>query len=180
MIHIDNYNINDIFVTSKHTIKVIFMKPRHRQTARQQLDKTTAQFAFAKGIQTPVKGWIRAIREALGMSGTQLAQRLRVSQPRIPKLEQDELSGAVTLKTMRQVAEALDCVLIYALVPRTSLEETVRSQARMVAAERQRRVSHSMLLEAQGLSLEEQRASLDEAVDELVCETPRDLWDSKP
>ena len=114
------------------------------------------------------------------MSGTQLAQRLKVSQPRIPKLEQDEMSGAVTLKTMRQVAEALDCVFVYALVPRTSLEETVRTQAREVAAARMQRVSHSMLLESQGLSEEEQRASLDAAVEELVREMPRDLWDTNP
>jgi len=131
-------------------------------------------------MQPPVKGWIRAVREALGMSGTQLAQRLKVSQPRIPKLEQDELSGAVTLKTMRQAAEALDCVFVYALVPRTSLEDTVRVQARKIAVTRMQRVSHTMLLESQGLSEEEQRASLDAAVEELVREMPRDLWDTKP
>lgn len=156
------------------------MMPKHKQIVRQQLDKTLSLFGFAKNLQPPVKGWIRAVREALGMSGTQLAQRLKVSQPRIPKLEQDEMSGAVTLKTMRQVAEALDCVFVYALVPRTSLEETVRTQAREVAAARMQRVSHSMLLESQGLSEEEQRASLDAAVEELVREMPRELWNAKP
>src|SRR6266702_1532168 len=156
------------------------MTPKQRQIARQQLDKTLSQFGSAKGIQAPVKGWIRAVREVLGMSGTQLAQRLKVSQPRIPKLEQDELSGAVTLKTMRQAAEALDCVFVYALVPRTSLEDTVRAQARKIAAERMQRVSHTMLLEAQGLAEEEQRASLDAAVEELVREMPKELWETKP
>ena len=155
------------------------MTPKQRQIARQQLNMTLSQFGSAKGIQPPVKGWIRAVREVLGMSGTQLAQRLRVSQPRIPKLEQDELSGAVTLKTMRQTAEALDCVFVYALVPRTSLEDTVRAQARKVAGERIQRVSHSMMLEAQSLGADEQRSSLDAAVDELARETPRDLWDTK-
>jgi predicted DNA-binding mobile mystery protein A len=153
--------------------------PKQRQIARQQLDKTLSQFGSAKGIQSPVKGWIRAVREVLGMSGTQLAQRLKVSQPRIPKLEQDELSGAVTLKTMRQAAEALDCVFVYALVPRTSLEDIVRAQARKVAGERMQRVSHSMLLESQSLGAAEQSASLEAAVDELARETPRDLWDTK-
>ena len=156
------------------------MIPRHKQIVRQQLDKTLGLFGFARNMQPPVKGWIRAVREALGMSGTQLAQRLKVSQPRIPKLEQDELSGAVTLKTMRQAAEALDCVFVYALVPRTSLEDTVRVQARKIAVTRMQRVSHTMLLESQGLSEEEQRASLDAAVEELVREMPRDLWDTKP
>lgn len=156
------------------------MRKKYTYIVRQQLDKSLRLFDSAKNVQAPVKGWIRAVREALGMSGKQLAQRLKVSQPRIPKLEQDELSGAVTLKTMRQVAEALDCVFVYAVVPRTSLEDIVRTQARKVAAERMQRVSHTMLLEAQGLSDEEQRASLDAAVEELVREIPKELWDLKP
>jgi len=155
------------------------MIPKHKLIVRQQFDKTMMLFATAKNLQPPVKGWIRAVREALGMSGKQLAQRLNVSQPRISKLEQDELSGAVTLKTMRQAAEALDCVFVYAVVPRTSLEDIVRTQARKVAVERMQRVSHSMLLEAQVLADEEQRAAMDAAVEELVREMPRELWETK-
>jgi predicted DNA-binding mobile mystery protein A len=153
------------------------MKPKYKQIVRRQLEATLAKFSEVKNVQLPAKGWIRAVREALGMSGTQLAGRLQVSQPRVFKLEQGEPSGAVTLKTMRQVAEALDCVFVYALVPRSSLEETVRTQARAVAAERLQRVSHSMLLEGQGLAPAEQQASLEADVEELVRETPRDLWD---
>jgi predicted DNA-binding mobile mystery protein A len=81
---------------------------------------------------------------------------------------------------MQQAAEALDCVFVYAIVPRSSLEETVRAQARLVAADRLQKVSHTMLLEAQTLSPEEQLDSLNAAVDELVRETPRDLWDLQP
>ena len=114
------------------------------------------------------------------MSGKQLARRLQVSQPRVFKLEQGEPNGALTLKTMQHVAVALDCVFFYALVTRTSLEESVRTQARLVAAERLQRVSHTMLLEGQALSSAEQKASLDAAIEELVRETPRDLWDLQP
>ena len=156
------------------------MLPKYKLIARQQLDKTLSGYAGIKQNASPVKGWIRAIREALGMSGTQLAGRLNVSQPRIPRLEQDEVSGVVSLKTMRQAAEAMDCVFVYALVPRTTLEETVRAQARKVAEARMQRVSHTMLLEAQSLSVEGQRASLDAAVAELVREMPKELWDDKP
>jgi predicted DNA-binding mobile mystery protein A len=156
------------------------MNTRYKQIARRQLDATLARFGEISKVQLPPKGWIRAVREALGMSGKQLAGRLNVSQPRVFKLEQGEPSGALTLKTMRQVAEALDCVFVYALVPRSTLEETVRTQARTVAGERLQRVSHTMLLEAQGLSTQEQQASLDDAIDELARETPKDLWDVKP
>jgi predicted DNA-binding mobile mystery protein A len=156
------------------------MKPKYNQIARRQLDATLARFHEIKTMQCPPKGWIRAVREALGMSGKQLARRLKVSQPRVFKLEQDEPAGALTLKTMRQAAEALDCVFVYAIVPRSSLEETVHTQARAVAAERIRRVSHTMLLEAQGLVPEEQKAALDAAVEELVREMPNDLWELQP
>ncbi len=152
------------------------MKPKYKQIARQQLDATLARFDEIRKVQIPQKGWIRAVRDALGMSGKQLALRLQVSQPRVFKLEQGEPSGALTLKT---IAEALDCVFVYALVPRSTLEETVRTQARVVAGERLQRVSHTMLLEAQGLTMQEQQASLDGAIEELVRETPKDLWDIK-
>lgn len=152
------------------------MQARHKLIIRQQLDKNLAGLKSAN-TQVPVKGWIRAIREALGMSGRQLAQRLKVSQPRIPRLEQDELTGSVTIKTMQQVAEALDCTFVYALVPRTSLEDTLRGQARMIAQDRIERAAHSMLLEAQSLSAEEQQKSLDSAIVELVREMPKELWD---
>ncbi|MFH2122675.1 MAG: mobile mystery protein A [Pseudomonadota bacterium] len=155
------------------------MDTKYKQIARRQLDATLARFGEIKGVQLPPKGWVRAVREALGMSGKQLARRLKVSQPRVHKLEQSEPSGALTIKTMRQVAEALDCVFVYALVPRSTLEETVRTQARAVAGERLQRVSHTMLLEAQGLSAQEQQASLEAAIEELVRETPKDLWDMK-
>jgi len=156
------------------------MLPKYKLIARQQLDNTLSDYAALKQNSPPIKGWIRAIREALGMSGKQLANRLKVSQPRIPKLEQDELSGVVSLKTMRQAAEAMDCVFVYAIVPRSTLEETVRAQARKVAESRTQRVSHTMLLEAQNLSSREQRASIEAAADELVREMPKELWESMP
>jgi predicted DNA-binding mobile mystery protein A len=152
------------------------MQARHKLIIRQQLDKTLSSLK-ATNTQVPVKGWVRAIREALGMSGKQLAQRLKVSQPRIPRLEQDELTGSVTIKTMQQVAEALDCTFVYALVPRTSLENTLRAQARLVAQARIERVAHSMLLEAQSLSAEEQQKSFEATINELVREMPKELWD---
>ncbi|WP_243372590.1 mobile mystery protein A [Geotalea sp. SG265] len=156
------------------------MLPKYKLIARQQLDNALSDYAAFKLNSPPVKGWIRAIREALGMSGKQLANRLNVSQPRIPKLERDELSGVVSLNTMRQAAEALDCVFVYAIVPRTTLEEIVRAQARKVAESRTQRVAHTMLLEAQNLSDQEQQASIDAAVDELVREMPKELWETAP
>ncbi len=152
------------------------MQSKHRRIMRDQLDKTFEKLSKARGVQPPVKGWLRSIREALGMSGRQLGERIGVSQPRIVQMEKDELSGSLTLKTMRQVAEAMDCVLVYAMVPRTSLDETMRDQAIKVAAQRLSRTSHAMFLEDQLVSNDERKKMLDTKVEDLIRETPRDFW----
>src|ERR1700730_5919753 len=77
----------------------------------------------------PSKGWIRAIRDALGMTSAQLAHRLGVSQPRIIELEKSEASGTVTLNTLQRAAEALGCRLVYALVPGQPLADNLRGRA---------------------------------------------------
>jgi predicted DNA-binding mobile mystery protein A len=152
------------------------MKGEDRHLIIDQLSSTLEGFSRVKDIKIPHKGWIRAIRSALGMSGAQLAVRLRVSRPRIPRLEQDELTGSVTLKTMRATAEALDCVFVYALVPRASLNDAIRTQAEKVAGERLKRSSHTMLLEDQLPARGDRKRMLDAMVAELVREMPRDLW----
>lgn len=156
------------------------MQPKHRRTMRDQLDKTFAQLTNLKTLQPPVKGWLRSIREALGMSGKQLGERLEVSQPRVVQLEKDELSGALTLKTMRQAAEAMDCVFVYAVVPRTNLEDTMHRQARKVAAKRLSRTSHTMLLEDQMVSNDEQQKMFEAKVEDLMHNIPNDFWSDKP
>ena len=152
------------------------MQSSRKRLVLQQLDETLARFAGLKAV-IPPRGWIRAVREALGMSGRQFAARLGVSPPRVTALEREELSGGLSIKTLRQAAEALDCVFVYALVPRSSLAETVQRQAEKMAGERLARVSHSMLLEEQQLSPEEQRKNIAATVEELTRTLPKDLWD---
>jgi predicted DNA-binding mobile mystery protein A len=152
------------------------MNGKDRHLIIDQLNVTLERLGQLKAVKTPHKGWIRAIRDALGMSGTQLAERLQVSRPRIPRLEQDELTGSVTLKSMRQAAEALECVFVYALVPRTSLDDMIRTQAQKVAGTRLKRTSHTMLLEDQLITNSDQQREYESMVAELVQEIPRDLW----
>lgn len=83
------------------------------------------------------------------MSTTELAARLGVSQSRIPAMEQAEVAGSIRLETLERAARALDCRLVYVLVPNTSLEETVQAQARQKAAGHLRAVAHNMRLEDQ-------------------------------
>ncbi len=155
------------------------MKPMHKKLLQEQLDTTIKRLECLNTMQRPVKGWLRAIREALGMSGRQFAKRLGVSAPRITMLEKKERQGSVTLNTMHQAAEALNCKFVYALVPReNSLKETVRKRAESLAKKRLTRVSHTMLLEAQNLSDTEQQKAIENEINTLINELPRDLWEN--
>src|ERR1700690_4162888 len=107
-------------------------KARLAAQSRSQLDKRFRELGSAKRYTPPVRGWIKALREALGMSTAQLARRLGIRQPSLVALEQSEAKGTIELATLRRVAEALDCTLVYALVPSKPLETTLRDRARSV------------------------------------------------
>src|SRR5216684_1741050 len=142
--------------------------------SRSHLDKRFKEIGAVARFTPPVRGWIKAIREALGMSTAQLAKRLRIKQPSVIALEKSEAKGTIELATLRRVAEALDCSLVYALVPKKPLEAIVRGRARTFARRRLEAIEHSMMLENQKVRRKNPEAGLDE----LVRETnPRLFWD---
>src|SRR6266851_7228561 len=115
--------------------------------AIRHLDKRFSRLRPLTKLQRPPRGWLRAIRDALGMTTAQLGRRLGVSQPRIVELEKSEVSGSVTLHTLQRAAEALGCRLVYALVPEKPLAETVRERAELIAERQLAAVEHTMRLE---------------------------------
>jgi len=151
------------------------MRHRELKRVREQLDETLQVFVKTASIARPIRGWIRAIRDALGMNMRQLADRLGVSQSRIVKIEQDELSGALTIKTLEKIADQLGCVFVYGFAPRATLENTVRKQAACIAQERMNKVSHHMYLEAQELTNHHSKAAFENMVEE-VLESPSKIW----
>lgn len=144
---------------------------------RQQLDATLRRFRPLLAVIMPSKGWIRAVRDALGMNGRQFADRLGVTRQRAHQIEIEELSGSLTLKAMRRVAESLDCVFVYGLVPRSSLEQTLRDQVRRVAETRLGRASQTMSLEDQAVGTKENKEALDDIIEELIDKHSSSLWD---
>jgi len=149
----------------------------NKKLVREQLQLSLSRFQPLRETRIPPKGWIRAIRTALGMSGRQLAERMGVTKQRASDVERQELAGSATVKTMRRTAEALDCLFVYGFVPKTSLEETVRARAKQVAEKRLTEASHTMALEAQSLSTDENQRVLSEMMDDLVDNVPSTLWD---
>ena len=148
--------------------------PRLAAQARARLDERFMDIGPSARFSPPLRGWIKAIREGLGMTTAQLAKRLGVKQPSLVAIQQSEEKGTIELQTLRRVAEALDCTLVYALVPNRPLEETVRDRARAFLRRRREYVAHSMRLEEQGVPRKESEAQ----VDEILRETnPGRFWE---
>jgi predicted DNA-binding mobile mystery protein A len=148
-----------------------------KKLIREQLEASLQRFEPLRTISIPGKGWIRAIRDGLGMTARQLAGRLGIAQQAVARIEKDEQTGSVTIRTMQRIAEGLDCTFVYGLVPNSSLEETIRKQAKLIAVKRLTQASQTMLLENQMLSNLENKKMLTEIVDELVNTLPSYLWD---
>lgn len=141
--------------------------------ARRSLDRTLAPFRKAPR-SPPTRGWIRALRDALGMTAEQLGERMGVSQPSVQRLEQSEADGTIQLSSLRRAAAALDCEVVYALVPRRTLKETYEAAATRVARRELGLIGHTMALEDQAVSDEDDEERLRRFIVEEL--DPRDLW----
>jgi predicted DNA-binding mobile mystery protein A len=150
-------------------------KTKTRALARHALDERLA--AWRKAPAAPQRGWIRAIREALGMSPADLGARLGTTRQAVALLEKSEADGSIRLGSLRRVAEALDSSLVYALVPNGSLEEIVDRRARSVASRQAERVRQTMLLEDQLVDDSVDKKRLIEELTEELKNSPR-LWRS--
>jgi predicted DNA-binding mobile mystery protein A len=133
----------------------------------------SAAQTFARA--TSAAGWIRVLRESLGLTAAAFARRLKIAQQNVVKLENSERAGAITLASLRRAAAALDADFVYAIIPRKSLRETISARARELAQERVAPIAHSMRLEAQGLANRELQDQIEELARDLE-RRPRELW----
>ena len=115
-----------------------------------QLQRSLEPFVEARKVPRPKRGWIRSVRLALNVSAAELARTLKRSRHLPLQLEKAEESDAITLKSLRGVADALGCDLVYALVPKVgTMQDLARSRELSKAREHVTRVEHSMALEDQ-------------------------------
>ena len=152
------------------------MKATIRNRARDRLDKKFESLRPLDRFAMPPKGWIRAIRDAIGMTGAQLGRRVGNSPQGIVGLERSEAAGTIQLNTLRRAAEAMECVLVYAIVPKTSLADMVNRRAREIAQRALQRVSHSMALEDQQVD-RDMELRIQTYIETALRD--RDLWEPK-
>ena len=153
------------------------MTTTHAEARRRLDERLTGVSATAVG-PTPHRGWIRAIRDALGMSTTELAARMGVSQQSVTDLERSEVRETIKLDTLRRAADALDCDLVYVLVPRGGLDDAVWTQARRQAARHVAQVAHHSRLEDQAIDEKATQVQIEDLAWRLVDR--RGLWTEPP
>lgn len=142
-----------------------------------QLDQRFERLRHLRDVlQSPKGGWIRTIRRGLGMTVSQLAERLRVTPGRISQLESQEAAGKATLSSLIKAADALDCDLLIILLPRDSLEERLRKRAEKLSTAAVLEVAHTMALEQQLPSDSSLEAQKDAHVEELLRGPWSRLW----
>lgn len=151
--------------------------PRKKHLPIQQLEDRLQPYRPALGLSRPPSGWTRAIREAIGMTNRQLAQRVGRKPQTLLDLQNREAAQTIQLNSLRELAEAMDCELVYAIVPRKPLGTMLDERARSVARQTLRRTGHSMELERQGLGVREQERSLEREVERLLAGSRRKLWE---
>lgn len=149
------------------------MTDRFKHLQLQTLDQHMAEIRVC---DRPSDGWIRAVRKSIGMSVCQLATRMGVTQQAVSQLEAKELNETVSIKTLRKAAEALNCRLVYALVPNDGgLQGILDKQALMKAKDIVSAVDHTMQLEAQGVGNLQQK--IKETAEELAKNPNSKLWE---
>ncbi|MCI1015984.1 mobile mystery protein A [Herbaspirillum sp. C7C2] len=152
------------------------MSPELNQLRLEQLQAKLSAYADLAKRQVPPRGWLKLIREALGRTQRQQAQRLGISGPTLHKSEQSEADERITLGQLRKLADGLDCELVYALVPRRPLTEVVQEQARAIAREEVTGIAHTMGLEDQRPDAERVGRQVERRTEELLRGRWSDLW----
>jgi predicted DNA-binding mobile mystery protein A len=154
----------------------INMKKKFANLQLHQINSTLTKLRDARLPSSPSNGWVKSIRESLGMSASALARKLGITPASVIKLEKAEVDEKITLQSLRKLANALDCELQYALIPRKSLEEILEDRAMAVARDKLRPVSHSMSLEDQAVDKSSSEKQLQLLAKEILDGPRRNLW----
>jgi predicted DNA-binding mobile mystery protein A len=156
------------------------MKRKGLSKNRSLLDAKLAPFISLRDDVIPQSGWLKAVRSTLGLSIMQLAKRLKCRDTGVLRLEQREQAGTASLATLDRAAKAMNCRLVWAIVPEqgnSSLSDIVEKRARMLATQMVHRVDQNMKLESQGIHEDVVRKQIDDLTNELIRNGDARIWD---
>ncbi len=154
------------------------MKIQQHKLLIEQIDRRFKSAEVLKQMNQPDKGWIKSIRTALKMSLRQLGNRMGISAQSVMEIEQREVDGSITLKSLKEAANAIEMKLVYAIIPKNdNLEMIIEKKANEIAREIVLRTSHTMRLEDQENSDERIEKAIREKAKEIIDTMPKYLWD---
>ena len=145
-----------------------------RKMRAKQIQKELAGLA---GLSRPQTGWVKTIRETLGMNTRQLGERCGVSSERIIKIESDEIEGRTTVATLEKLAKAMNCKFVYGFVPNSKMIEFIEKTASDKARIQLMQTSHHMALENQEVSKESMKDQIDILKGEILRNNIKHVWD---
>lgn len=149
-----------------------------RMKAVADLEEKFNEINALRDVATPPTGWLRLVRQSLGMTLQQVAVKLGISKQSVREMESRELTGAITLKRLREAAEAMEMNLVYGFVPKDgSVENLIERKARELATEIIEKASVTMRLENQENAPERIHRAIEERAEELKRQLPKMLWD---
>jgi predicted DNA-binding mobile mystery protein A len=151
---------------------------RNNKLQFQQLNEKMDQLNGMQHVIVPPIGWIKAIRNGIGMSMEQLGRKLSITKQGVMDIEKREMEGAITIKAMQEIAKAMDTEFVYGFVPNAgSLEQMIETRALEIAKTIVLRTSTTMKLEDQANSKERIEKAIKERAKEIINKTPKILWD---
>ncbi|MDX1545005.1 MAG: mobile mystery protein A [Christiangramia sp.] len=144
----------------------------------EQLDQKLLPFAQTKKVLVPERGWINSIRTALNMTMAQLGTKLNITRQGVKNLEESEANGTITLNSLKDVSNAMDLKLVYAMVPKDgTIEDLINVKAEKLAHKIVMRTNQNMKLEDQGIGEEKLAKTIQELANEIKREMRKSLWD---
>jgi len=151
---------------------------RNNKLQLQQLNEKLAQLTDLQHVIVPPIGWIKAIRNGIGMSMEQLGKKLSITKQGVMDIEKREKEGTITIKSLQEIAKAMDMKLVYGFVPNEGdLEQMIEARAIEMAKKIIERTSNTMKLEDQANSKERIEKAIKERASEIINNTPKILWD---
>jgi predicted DNA-binding mobile mystery protein A len=144
----------------------------------QQLNNKMLEFTSLQKVAIPPTGWVKAIRTAIGMSLQQLGNKLSVSKQAVLNIEKREKDGSITIKSLKEIARAMDMQLVYGFVPNDgSLDALIERRATELAKAIVMRTANTMKLEDQANSKKRIEKAVKERAAAIKNEMPKILWD---
>ena len=143
-----------------------------------QLDDQIRQYVNGQRFDRIPQGWIRSSRTAIGMTLKQLASRLGFSVPAAKNFEMREVDEAITLASLRKIANAMEMDLVYYFKPKQdSLDELLQIRAELKAKELMERSNQAMILENQEADNKNKSREYDRLITEIRNQKLSSLWD---